>query len=208
MSTHFPNNQTLLERSVSRTFKLALEEWYFAHYIKDNGTPCMTCELCGHSNLRYQFLIKNRLNNQFMYVGSECVLKWDIEIKENGIKILGEKRKQLLDATVQDVRRKRCLQFLQKLVTQLDEPILKNALSFYDKNHYLTPKFAFVVLWKLKQNNIDHEPSFFKIYIRTKKCKQDLLDMEFSKVKVIAEALNSNQIEILPAWMRNKLKGN
>jgi hypothetical protein len=60
----------------------------------------------------------------------------------------------------------------------------------------LTPKFAFVVFWRLKENKIDHHPSFFKISLRRDKYKRDLAQMPLKRVHMIWPALTSSQRKI------------
>jgi len=82
---------------------------------------------------------------------------------------------------------------LEKLAEAEGNDILSNALVFYKKNKYLTPKFAFVVLWRLQSNKIDHSPSFFKVNLQKDKYQRDLREMPLSRVHVIWPALSSAQ---------------
>ncbi|MDN4592140.1 hypothetical protein DBA29_27035 [Xenophilus aerolatus] len=88
-----------------------------------------------------------------------------------------------------------CIKALEKLATSESNDILANALAYYRKNKFLTPKYAFVVLWRLGRHRIDHSPSFFKVNLSKQKFKDDLRAMELSKVHVLWPALTSSQRE-------------
>ena len=94
---------------------------------------------------------------------------------------------------MQQMRLQSCIKALEMLAAKEGNDILSNALTFYKKNKYLTPKFAFVVLWRLQSNGIDHSPSFFKVNLQRDKYQQDLREMALSRVHVIWPALSSAQ---------------
>lgn len=57
---------------------IALEEWYFDH-MEDNIEADSTCHLCDHFPIRYKFLITNHITKKQLYVGSECILRFEDE---------------------------------------------------------------------------------------------------------------------------------
>lgn len=183
----------ILPRSVASSLPEVFEEWSFTEHTIDHEKPVETCQLCDHENIRYHFEIKNSLTQETLWVGSECILKFDLSVFEGGVRLsVGEVRKKLSRLTDQ-LRLESCIKALDKLASAECNDILTNALSFYRKNKYLTPKFAFVVLWKLQQHRIDHRPSFFKISLKKAKYKEDLRRMALDRVHVIWPALSSSQ---------------
>lgn len=104
-----------------------------------------------------------------------------------------EDAKKKLHQLTKKMQLESCIKALTNLAAKEKSDILKNALEFYRTNKYLTPKFAFVVFWRLRQNNIDHRPSFFKISLRKDKYKYDLRQMETSKVHMFWKALSAPQ---------------
>jgi hypothetical protein len=109
-------------------------------------------------------------------------------------KLLDERgAKKKLDSLIKQMRFKSCMNALRRLVQEEDNDILSNALDFYQKNKYLTPKLAFVIFWRLKSHRIDHSPSFFKISMKRDKYKRDLREMDVSRVHIIWPALTSSQ---------------
>src|SRR5207342_1788394 len=142
------------------------EEWSFTDRMIDHGEPIETCQLCEHEELRYHFEIKNALTKETLWVGSQCILKFNLSVFEDGRRLSSAEAKKKLDRLTQKMRLESCIKALEKLAEAEGSDILSNALDFYKRNKYLTPKFAFVVLWRLQRNKIDHSPSFFKINLK------------------------------------------
>jgi hypothetical protein len=185
--------ESILPLSIASTLPEAFEEWHFTGEQEDHGAPIETCELCGQDELRYHFKIQNQFTNRTLWVGSHCILKFDVAVYENGRRLTIDEAKKKLKKLTQQMRFNSCISALEALSDAEENPILKNALEYYRLNKHLTPKFAFVVFWRLKKNNIDHSPSFFTINLRKNKFLQDLRDMPTSRVHFFWKALSSSQ---------------
>lgn len=183
----------ILPLSVGDTLPKAFEEWSFTENTEDHEQPVETCQLCEQEALRYQFEIQNALTKRTLWVGSQCILKFGISVFEDGQKLTEDQAKKKLDRLVQKMRLESCIRALEKLAAAENNEILKSALLYYRKNKYLSPKFAFVVLWRLQVQKIDHSPSFFKINLKRAKYQQDLKSMRISNVHTIWPALSSSQ---------------
>jgi hypothetical protein len=183
----------ILPLSVGASLPEAFEEWSFTEHMIDCGEPIETCQLCEHEELRYHFEIKNALTRETLLVGSQCILKFNISVFEGGRRLALTETKKKLDRLMQKMRLESCIKALEKLTEAEDTDILSNALDFYKKNKYLTPKYAFVVFWRLRHNKIDHSPSFFKINLKKSNYQQDLEEMPLNRVHVIWPALSSAQ---------------
>jgi len=183
----------ILPLSVGRTLPEAFEEWSFTERTVDHEQPTETCELCDQEELRYHFEIQNALTHKCLWVGSQCILKFNLSVFEQGRKLSAADSKKKLDRLMQQMRLESCIKSLQKLASSENNSILENALAYYQKNKYLTPKYAFVVLWRLQAQRIDHSPSFFKVNLKKDKFKDDLRSMQLSHVHVIWPALSSTQ---------------
>lgn len=171
----------------------AFEEWSFTERTEDHEQPIETCQLCEQEDLRYHFEIRNSLTKKTLWVGSQCILKFGLSVFESGLRLSEGDAKKKLDRLMQKMRLESCIRALEKLATAEKSEILSNALEYYKKNKYLSPKFAFVVLWRLQSNKVDHSPSFFKVNLKRGKYQRDLQDMKLSHVHVIWPALSSSQ---------------
>lgn len=183
----------ILPLSIGATLPEAFEEWSFTEKTIDHEEPVKICQLCEQEKLRYHFEIKNALTNKTLLVGSQCILKFDLSVFEQGHRLSADDAKKKLARLMQKMRLEFCINSLEKLAAKENNKILSNALIYYKKNKYLTPKFAFVVLWRLQSNKIDHSPTFFKIDLKKDKYQKDLREMQLSHVHVIWPALSSTQ---------------
>ena len=185
--------KNILPLSVAESLPEAFEEWTFTDEIRDHEEPVETCQLCEQEQLRYHFMIRNALTKEVLWVGSQCILKFGLSVFEDGLRLSGQQAKKKLDRLTQQMRLDSCIKALDRLAEAENNEIPHNALDYYDENKCLTPKQAFVVLWRLQKNKIDHAPSFFKVSLQRQKYRDDLRDMEPSRVRCIWPALSSSQ---------------
>jgi hypothetical protein len=188
---------SILPLSVGDTLPKAFEEWSVTENVVDHETPQETCELCGQESLRYHFEIRNSLNKKTMWIGSQCILRFGLSVFENGRVLSSEDAKKKINRIMDQMRQDACICALEKVAeAEDDSEILTNALTYFKKNKYLSPRQAFVVLWRLNKHGIDHSPSFFKIDLKHDRFKAQLRKMELSRVRVLWPALSSSQREI------------
>ena len=154
--------RNILPLSVAESLPEAFEEWTFTDEIKDHEEPIETCQLCEQEQLRYHFKIRNALTTKVLWVGSQCILRFGLSVFEDGLRLSDKQAKKKLERLTQQMRLESCIKALERLSEAEENDILDSALEYYDENKYLTPKQAFVVLWRLRENNIDHSPSFLK----------------------------------------------
>ncbi len=187
---------SILPLSVGKTLPEAFEEWSFTEETIDHEEAIETCQLCGQMDLRYHFEIRNSLTKNTLWVGSHCILKFGVSVFEDGELLSEIEANKKLKRLTQQMRLNSCLKALRLVAEKENNEILNKALEYYTKNKYLTPKFGFVVLWRLKANNIDHSATFFKISLKKGHYKNDLKEMNEFKIKMIWPALSSAQRKI------------
>lgn len=126
-------------------------------------------------------------------VGSHCILKFDVPVYDFGKLLNTSEARQKLNRLKEKMHSEACIKALEGVVKREDNQILRGALGYYQKHGYLTPKYAFVVLWRLTANNINYNPSFFKIRLNTFSFKNDFMNMTQHKVNTIWPALSDSQ---------------
>jgi len=188
--------ESILPLSVGDTLPQAFEEWSVTDQVIDHETPHETCELCGQEALRYQFEIQNSLNGNRLWIGSQCIHKFGLSVFENGRVLSPELAKKKINRLMEQMRQEACIRVLEAVALAENNGILLNAVQYFKSHKYLSPKQAFVVLWRLRRNGIDHNPSFFKIDLKRNRFKSQLQGMETSRVHVLWPALTSSQREI------------
>lgn len=73
--------ENLFEKSEEQeNFQKARQEWLYKG-LEDNEYCEAECELCNHEEIRYEYIIKNKLNNNILVVGSECIKKFTDDFK-------------------------------------------------------------------------------------------------------------------------------
>src|SRR5699024_92669 len=82
----------------------ACEEWSFTERTVDHEQPTETCELCDQEELRYHFEIQNALTHKCLWVGSQCILKFNLSVFEEGRKLSAADSKKKLDRLMQQMR--------------------------------------------------------------------------------------------------------
>lgn len=76
---------SILPLSVAGTLPAAFNEWSFTDNTVDHVQPVETCELCGQQDLRYHFEIANHYTDATLWVGSHCILQFDVAVMEKGL---------------------------------------------------------------------------------------------------------------------------
>jgi hypothetical protein len=185
--------ETILQRSVGGTLPEAFEEWFFTNETIDHEIADQQCELCGKSELRYHFAIANRYTHHRLWVGSHCILQFEIAVYEDGEQLDPADARRHLTKLRQRMQLDFCIKALTKLSQSENNPILTGALDYYKRKKKLTPKFAFVVFWKLQDHGIEHQPSFFQIELKRQKHQDDLRIMETDRVHRFWHALSPSQ---------------
>jgi hypothetical protein len=106
---------SILPLSVGDTLPKAFDEWYFTEDIIDHEQPVETCQLCGQEGLRYQFKIQNKLTHRALWVGSECILKFEVAVFEEDRRLTAAEASRKLKKLTEKMRLESCLRALQKL---------------------------------------------------------------------------------------------
>ena len=121
---------TWAERAVANMVRLshadnlaaAMREWHTTGGYEDSHSIELSCELCEHEQLRYQFEIENRLTHRILWVGSTCVTRF-VPLFEHGREIVDETEKanflsRQRAAHLADSRQQRAFTLLDRLAAQ------------------------------------------------------------------------------------------
>lgn len=185
--------ESILPNSIGDTLPSAFGEWAFTNQTIDHESATETCELCGQQDLRYHFEIGNTYTDAKLWVGSHCILQFDVAVLEDGRRLTPDQAKRHLAKLTQKMQLESCIRALESLAATESSQILSGALDYYRRKKKLTPKYAAVVFWKLQDFNIDHHPSFFKIELRRDRHINDLREMQTSRVHKFWQALSAGQ---------------
>lgn len=188
--------------SVERNdLRKALDEWIYEGNMYDIEIAEEVCELCDHSNIRYQFEIINIHNKNKLLIGSECINKFKISvIDKTGNKLSNEEAKKKVNQDrnklVTDAKIRGVINSLVQL-SKVDENFeIDSFIKYFKENGAFTPKQLFTLIWRLGKYKVEFKKSNFKLSLKRSNNKQQLFEMEDWKVKTIWECLSSSQKEI------------
>lgn len=176
----------------------ALDEWVYEGIMYDVEVADETCELCDHPNIRYQFEIVNRLNNNSLLIGSECIMRFNISvIDKSGKKLSFEDAKKKVTKDrgrlVTEAKEKSVLNTLIALAAIDDEFNIENFIEYFKERKAFTPSQLALLVWRLERANIEFKKSHFKLTIRRDREKEQLLKLEDWKLNRIWDCLSNSQ---------------
>ncbi|MDR2942285.1 MAG: hypothetical protein LBV17_06820 [Treponema sp.] len=185
--------KNLLEHSIEKDdYEIALDEWYFLDEVIDNNefleinTSRPSCELCEREDLRWQFVIFNKKNNNQLKVGSSCIKQFNVALLDkSGNKIYGKERNSKINKliTIQRINSSNKMTFsaLNELC-KVNKDIEQNSL-FIDcwtqlkVNGAIEPKIALFLINNFNWNGIDISKIDMKIDLQKRKCIEQLNNM-------------------------------
>lgn len=185
------NNILPLSKETSN-LKLALAEWVYSGECKDYHQAFEECQMCEHPRLRYHYRIENKLTGYELWVGSECIRKFDVAVPdEHGEPATAEEALDTLNTDKnrarEEARKERVRQILRKLWLvdkRYRGAVHGIAAQYLQPDGAMTPKQMVLVAQRLTANNIPHFPKDFKVSLGKKKLKDHVTAMDqasFSK---------------------------
>ena len=198
--------KNLLENSTEKAnYEVALNEWYFNNEVIDNNDiteiNCSrpSCELCEHEDLRWQFIIINKNNNNQLQVGSSCIKQFNIALMEkDGKKMYGKDRNSKINKLINLAR----INSSNKITFQLLSELCKLNGNLEQNNMFIEcwtqlkvngtiePKLALFLINNFIENNINYSEIDIKIDSKRKICKDQIKKMNKNNYELIRLLLN------------------
>ena len=188
----------LLPLSRSSVFVEALREWFYTGRNEDYEKPIEACQLCEHEDLRYHFHIKNQHTGGELWVGSRCILRFEIpaidregrflDAMESKKKVLSDQRKLVRSAERKAVRR-----LLVELRQADQEFRISSFIDYYDTRGAFTPKQLSLIIWRLRENDVHGKGFGLKMTIRRDHEKDQLLAMKEWQIQQLWPYMSKHQ---------------
>ena len=192
----------LLKLSQSKLdYLISAKEWEFNGNIIDHGNSNNTCELCEGENLRHHFQIENTKNKAKIWVGSSCIHKFDILVRnDEGIVIQDiEGKKKYLTRKLSDKKREFFLYTLRSLWKEIDDVDGKSVIyevgTHYRDRIAIYPHLALSFLKLLNDYSKDIDLSQIKVSARDYYSIESIVRASANDRELLYKVLNSNQIE-------------
>lgn len=91
----------LLPHSISQDFNIAKKEWIYLG-VDDNETSECDCQLCNHSNIRYEYSIYNSNTNSTLKIGSSCIKQFIKNFEDTNDNFLDERKNIVTEKRIED----------------------------------------------------------------------------------------------------------
>ncbi len=174
----------------------ALNEWCWSAGFEDYGSPIETCQLCTKTGLRYHFEIFNKETQNTLLVGSSCITRFDIAVyDEAGQQLKGKARDKKLTDKISEAKRERSLAVLRELwgVSEKHQNFIKKCGVKFKESKGVSPKELFFLFNLLEQHNLQYDPSLYKISLRKRDDKEQLIEMSDPDRNMVWPALEHRQ---------------
>ncbi len=185
--------------------RIALDEWIFAGQYEDHEKPEETCQLCAKQGLRYKYLIENWITGNQLWVGSECIERFDVSVadpsragrflsKEEAATLIAKlKNKMIEDGKFNSVLRSLILLKEAEGQAEQENPVdVDSFMRYYKINRKFTPSQGAILAWRLGKFKIKYNPRHFKIDARGQN-KTKLLQLKEWQVKALWPLLSQTQ---------------
>lgn len=175
----------------------ALGEWGYFGVSKTVGTMTTDCELCGQPDISIWFEIKNESNQKTLWIGSDCIKRFEIRVWENG-RVLALKdgfRKVDHDirTALETARMGEADVALILLIGKETEFTIADFDAYYRARGAFTPAQMLFIARKMDEHSVDCKLSSFDVACRKDREKEQLAAMSNEDIMKIAGALSPAQ---------------
>lgn len=184
---------------------VALREWFYTGEHLDHEELIETCEMCEQEGLRYHFRIANTLTHNLLWVGSECILRFELgAADEAGVvvhgaaaeKIVVQHRQELVEAA----RRERVLEAFRELWRK-DAASRRRVLelvSYVKAFGRFMPRQILEVDALLRQHSVEPHPGDFRVALRRDMEKEQVTTTNYA---LLRPYLSSEQRKKWDLWI-------
>ncbi|PDZ39471.1 hypothetical protein CON18_14650 [Bacillus cereus] len=189
--------KNLLKKSVEKEdFPKARKEWQYKG-LEDNEYCEAECELCNHEEIRYEYIIKNKLNNNIMIVGSKCIQKFTDDFKTDFFDTEGNLvNEQRLTKDKKAYLKEVLHKALDKRLATSNSEFYKNIAKTIKKDGKLTPNQLkclhnfYPTLDDMGQRAFK---SIVKVRLRKEKEQEQLKNLSLIDLEFVAQFMTSSQ---------------
>lgn len=168
-------------------------EWSLMEMAQDcEGSP-VKCQFCGRRSPKVYFEIRNNSTRRRLRVDIYCVLALGLQVEGLDSRLSPRQSVKQLLAQLGRQRHEGCVELLERLAQRETNAPLAGAMAFFRKHKYLLPRGAVLVLAKLRQQSISHDPAFFRINLRICRAREEFPDLTRAEVRLLWPTLSPAQ---------------
>lgn len=186
-------------------FEQAVTEWRSTGVCKRTSESHTSCELCEQERLAFHFQIENELNGNQILVGSSCITKFNIAVyNPSGQRLSGKALKIHFREKIEGAKQEAMLDELRCLYRSATGDTVQNyiaqAVESYKQNNGFSPvEMRDIIRWAEALGG-ECSLGLYKINLRTKVNKDDLIYMSTSDQEVILPFLSPQQQRRFIKW--------
>jgi hypothetical protein len=180
----------------------ALREWRFNGAFRDHGAPTARCGLCGNTGLRYHFRIVNQLTGEVLWVGSQCILNFDLSsatTSKAGLYNLKGRQKELMNQ-IEAARITKLLlpvQQLYELAGKADQRRIRWAVGKFQRRGSFSPKDLAWLLQAMQLMGIGYQAEDYPLTLRARQDRLEYSQLSLTARAIVAPCLTDAQREKL-----------
>lgn len=204
--------KNLLPLSRNQTdFKTALTEWEWTGDCEDYEQCIEQCQLCEQDDLRYHYTIENRHTKQQLLIGSSCIEKFDITVRDANGNEITENKAAYLDKFMKQQRREKSMASLANAPANKMKEFQKGKRR-YELDNYCAKRVANGMMdarmlnylfIRFEEESIAFDARSFSIDIRSGEGKNKLLRLDKDQYERVKKALSVSQRTF---YMNNKIE--
>jgi hypothetical protein len=175
----------------------AIREWRFTGSFKDHQAPNALCELCGNTGLRYHFQIVNQITGEALWVGSQCILNFDLSKTR-----IRRAKKNHIQSELEAARFTRLIPPIQKLYEQVgkaDRRKIHWAVGKFERRGGFSPKELAWLFQAMMLLQISFPAEEYPLTLRSKQDRQEYSLLPITTRNLIDKCLTVDQRRKLKA---------
>ena len=152
---------------------VAAQEWEFTGEVIDHGKSNNRCDLCEGENLRYHFEVKNYTVGKIINVGSSCITKFGLTVRDEEGKIIDDNKEKhkFLKNILYEKQKEVYLEKMREIYRTTEDEYLRIWIEHMGKTIKANDKFSITEAVELhdilESNNIFLDKSIVQFNTRT-----------------------------------------
>ena len=178
--------------------------WKYTGRFKDNRVPQAVCDLCGNKGLRYQFLVVHAETGEALWVGSQCVLLFDVSLKYVR-RSQNQARKREQDE-IKEIPEEQFNQIILELqaiyphLTDREQRRLRWAMGKFQRREAFSPGDLAWLFMRMAYLEIVPEFHCYPITLHTKQDRTEIRQMTLTELQLISACLTTEQRALCQEW--------
>jgi len=173
-------------------------QWTHTGQFRDHGKPTAVCDLCGNTRLRYHFLVANRLTGEAIWVGSQCVLNFDLPeaaviARQRHIRKQTEREAQEEITQTHMIAMLAQLQGIYLLASSTEQRRIRWMVGKFQRRGGFSPADLGWLFTAMLASGFQLDAHLFPMILRTKKDWQELRGLSASALAWLTPALTDVQ---------------